>query len=68
MPPCTAFSNLQGLARKKRDPRIVKQETDQAIGHLRFCTEIYRMQMKEGRLLMHEHPHSAPSWKTREVM
>ena len=35
-PPCTAFSNLQGLSKNKRDPRIVKKEMDQAVEHLKF--------------------------------
>ena len=67
-PPCTAFSLLQGLSRHKRDAKIVQQEMDQAIGHLKFCIEIYRIQMKAGRLFMHEHPHSASSWKMKEVL
>ena len=30
--------------------------------------EIYKIQAKAGRLFMHEHPHSASSWKRREVL
>ena len=67
-PPCVAFSNLQALSRNKRDCGIVKKEMGQAVGHLKFCMEIYRIQASAGRLFMHEHPHSASSWRRQEVI
>ena len=39
-PPCTAFSALQELSRKKRDPRVVGAEFDAARAHIKFCLEI----------------------------
>ena len=33
--------------------------------HLRFCTQLYREQMKNGRYFVHEHPQSAASWHTK---
>ena len=66
-PPCTAFSNLQGLSKNRRDPAVVKREIDEAVGHLNFCVEVYQMQMAAGRLFVHEHPHSASSWTRPEI-
>ena len=61
-PPCTAFSPLQNLSKAKRDPAIVKAEIDAGRAHLEFCVKLYRMQVKEGRFFVHEHPHDAASW------
>ena len=66
-PPCTAFSRLQGLSRAKRDPKIVKEERRVAEGHIKFCAEVYKTQIADGRLFMHEHPHAADSWKLRDM-
>ena len=35
-PPCTAFSQLQGLNNSKRDPTVVAQELAAACAHIMF--------------------------------
>ena len=67
-PPCTAFSQLQGLNNHKRDPEIVKKEFADACAHIKFCFEMYELQRKAGRFFMHEHPSSARSWNLPEVL
>ena len=36
--------------------------------HVKFCLEIYKMQMYAGRYFLHEHPNSASSWSMPEVV
>ena len=36
--------------------------------HLRFAVELYKAQMDEGRLFVHEHPWGAKSWLEEEIM
>ena len=55
-PPCTAFSPLQEIGRAKRDPRVMEKELNQGKAHIRFCLEIYLMQLKAKRHFVHEHP------------
>ena len=61
-PPCTAFSQLQGLNNSKRDPEIVAKELAQATAHILFCFEMYEIQRRSGRYFAHEYPSSASSW------
>ena len=67
-PPCTMFSLLQGLSKNKRDPVKFEKEMKNARSHIKFCIELYRIQMSSGRFFMHEHPHSASSWQLPEIM
>ena len=36
--------------------------------HIKFCVEIYKMQIAGRRFFMHEHPHSASSWRMKEIV
>ena len=69
-PPCTAFS-LWTVAMnypKAPDQEAVKEAIARGRRHLRFCTSLYRKQMKAGRHFVHEHPATALSWKDSHVM
>ena len=66
-PPCTPFSQLQGLNKKRRDPKIVAKEFRAGRAHMRFCLEVYRMQMKANRHFVHEHPAGSTAWRLPEV-
>ena len=35
--------------------------------HVRFSAILYRMQAREGRYCLHEHPRTATSWKMPEI-
>jgi hypothetical protein len=66
-PPCTPFSQLQGLNKARRDPKIVEKELNLGKLHMRFCIHIYRMQVKAGRHFAHEHPAGSTAWNMPEV-
>ena len=66
-PPCTMFSSLQNLSKSKRDEEEFQIKMEVAKRHVRFCVELYRMQLEGGRHFLHEHPNSATSWAMSEV-
>jgi len=66
-PVCTAFSRLQNWNFKKMDPVIIKKMIDEGTTHLKFCMELYRIQIDQGLYFLHEHPWSAKSWALSEV-
>ena len=39
----------------------------EAMTRLRFCIEIYQMQLDGGRHFLHEHPSTATSWYVKEM-
>lgn len=43
-------------------PDDVKRRVIQAKLHLKFCTEIYKHQLRQGAHFLHEHPATAESW------
>ena len=53
-PMCTAFSNLQKFNQWK-DPAIRQRLLDFAIMHVNLHTSLHRLQMSEGRCILHEH-------------
>ena len=67
-PPCTMFSSLQGLSKNKRNAKKWNEAMEEAKRHMRFCMELYRIQLRAGRFFLHEHPHAATSWKLKEVL
>ena len=67
-PPCTPFSQLQGLNKARRDPKIVEKELRAGKADIKFCLEVYTMQMKAGRHFVHEHPLGSTAWKMPEVL
>ena len=67
-PPCTAFSQLQGLNFPKMDPDRVARIMKEAKAHLHFVIYLYHIQLAEGRHFLHEHPQGATSWKDPRVL
>ena len=67
-PPCTPFALLQELGRARRDPKIMKRELEDAKGHIIFCSELYRMQIKARRHFVHKHPETSRAWQMPEVI
>ena len=67
-PTCTALSALQALNKWCMDPVKWKAHIDKGERHMRFAVKLYRMQAESGRLLLHEHPNSATSWRMPEVV
>ena len=62
-PMCTAFCAWQKLNAHKRDPKVVQEEWQRAMVHLRFVCKLYAIQVAAGRYFLHEHPTGASSWK-----
>ncbi len=60
---CKAFSALQALNVDKRDPEVARRQLVDAEVHLRFCCELYELQIKRGDYFVDERPVSATSWK-----
>lgn len=67
-PPCTALSQMQNINKGRRDPKVVQKEVDEAKRHVRFCIELYKIQVRSGRFFVHEHPATAKSWEMAEMV
>ena len=67
-PPCTAFIALQRINKNRRPAEIIAKEIAAGRQHLKFTMRLYEEQAKNGRYFLHEHPHTASSWATEEVM
>ena len=61
-PPCTMFSILQNL-NKNRSSGEYEKKYEEAMKHVGFCIELYKLQIAEGRYFLHEHPLTASSWR-----
>ena len=67
-PPCTPFSPLQEIGRAKRDPKVMANELARGKEHIKFCLEIYAMQLNGKRHFVHEHPERSRAWDMPEVV
>ena len=59
-PPCASFSTLQGLV---KDSEKKREALRQGMAHLQFCVDVYKWQIQNNGWFLHEHSHSASSWK-----
>ena len=66
-PPCTWWSALMALNRAKMSPQEVARRDVEANTLLHFACEVYRLQLREGRHFLHEHPETARSWADAEI-
>ena len=62
------FCGLQNLGKGKRDETLFQKRLAVAKNHVKFCVEVYRMQIQAGRFFLHEHPDSSTSWQMPEVV
>ena len=44
------------------------QELREGKAHVRFCVEIYKMQIQAKRHFVHEHPEKSKAWQMPEIM
>ena len=58
-PMCTMFSKLQNLSKWTAEKAKRLKEAKE---HLRFVAELYKLQVEQGRIFLHEHPKEATSW------
>ena len=66
-PPCTMFNPMQNFRNRFRNEAEFERRLEVAKKHVRFCLELYRIQLKEGRHFVHEHPNCATSCLMPEV-
>ena len=66
-PPRTTFSSLRHLSNFKRDPKVVAAEEAEGLHHLRFAVLIAKLQLRNGRGFLFEHPKRASSWLCPEL-
>ena len=67
-PPCTAWCVCvwnQHLNFKRMDPKRVKEMMDEGRVHLNFVARLYRRQIANGKVFLHEHPALALSWNEK---
>ena len=62
-PPCTPFSQLQGLNFPKMPKEKVAAILREGRKHLRFVIGLYKIQLDGKRHFLHEHPAGATSWQ-----
>ena len=63
-PPCTSFTLFNTHWNFPRcDPQKVQAWKEEGIRHLRFMISLYKIQLDNGRHVLHEHPVSALSWE-----
>ena len=67
-PMCTIFSAIQALNKKKMGSKRWRAAYAYGLSHLLFALELYAVQIKAGRYMLHEHPLSASSWRVPEVV
>ena len=44
-PPCTPFSQIQAINKKRRQRAVVEEELRKGKAHINFCLEVYAMQL-----------------------
>ena len=68
-PPCTPWCAWnQHLNFKKMDPAKAKAMMEEGRIHLEFVARMYRRQLANGKLFLHEQPATALSWKEKSIM
>ena len=54
---------MNNASHARMDPAIVKDRFGYARRHSEFAATLFKMQVKEGRYCVHEHPRSVSSWQ-----
>lgn len=67
-PPCGPFSMLQELNYPRMDPKRVWMKVAEGVDHINFAMQLFRWQVKRGRLALFEHPATSKAWKEEEVV
>ena len=59
---CTFFSQLKSLYKASMGVERYEECYRKAVSHLKFTCELYRQQIDQGGLILHEHPEMTSSW------
>jgi hypothetical protein len=65
-PPCTMFSSMQNM-NKKRGKAEWQERRHAAEILLTFAAAVYKLQVSSGRHFLHEHPAGATSWRSPAI-
>ena len=63
-PPCTPFSQLQSLNPVTEKS---KRKWKEGVEHIKLLVKLYKKQVGEGRVFLHEQPAHAKSWVIPEI-
>ncbi len=58
---------MQEISKAKRDPKIMAKELKDGKDHVKFCIEVYRIQLEGRRHCVHEHPEKSKAWEMPEL-
>lgn len=67
-PPCTAFCQFMAINFQKMTDEHVAEVHREGRRHLHFVIRLYRLQVEEGRHVLHEHPQGATSWQDPQMI
>ena len=62
------FSSLQNRSKRGRNAKEFAEKLEIAKNHIRFCAELYQMQLDGGRYFLHGHPSNSTSWSVPEMV
>ena len=62
------FSSLQNRSKRGRNAKEFAEKLEVAKNHIRFCAELYQMQLDGGRFFLHGHPSHSTSWSMPEMV
>ena len=62
-PPCNALSSIMNLKYMMCSAKRCREILAEGKLHLHFVLQLYALQMRHGRHVLHEHPESASSWR-----
>lgn len=69
-PPCTRFSTLNNLSIAANGPEWEAwhlKEKAKAVEHLKFCALFMKLQHRDQKYFLFEHPAGADSWNVKEI-
>ena len=67
-PMCTGYNVMNNINYARLSQEEIDEKMKYARLHLEFCIKLYRIQMRESRYFLHEHPQSASSWQEEAIM
>ena len=62
-PMCGPFRIMHNINHCRMDFAEVSQRIEYGRRHLKFCSQLYKIQVDNGRYFLHEHPETATSWQ-----
>lgn len=67
-PMCTIHNVMNNVNHARMPREVVGERFEYASKHLKFATQLYKLQIQSGRDFLHEHPEGASSWQERCIL